>query len=206
VQYTVRSKGRAIGVTDLGFVCHDVHFRMGWFHPNEVGERLMPHVSALHAALRASNGEYDESIFTLDPRILEAEKPYEEALRRVEALELTLHREDGTRVKTENLAISDTELLVALNKCDDETFDEDDWRSYEELRDEDDPFELSTELDEMLAPRAFQPIEPWQPDERPSGDENVQLPRFQIYVHVVTPLDDAPVVADDEWWRKHGDW
>ena len=138
MQYTVRSRGRAIGVTDLGFVCHDVHFRMGWFHPNELGNRLMPHISALLPALRASNGEYDETVFTLDSQILHAEKPYEEALRRVEALELTLHREDGTRVETENLAISDTELLVALTKCDDEIFDEkkfdeDDWRSYEEL-------------------------------------------------------------------------
>lgn len=206
MQYTVRSKGRAIGMTDLGFVCVDAHHRMGWFHPNEFGNRLMPHISALLPALRASRGEYDETVFRLDSQILDAEEPYEEALRRVNALELTLHREDGTRVTTESLAISDTELLVALTKYDDEIFDEDDWRSYDELRDEDDPFELSTELDEMLAPRAFEPIEPWQPDERPSADENVELPRFQIYVHVVTPLEDSPTVADDEWWRKHGDW
>jgi len=57
-----------------------------------------------------------------------------------------------------------------------------------------------------LARPAFEPIEPWQPDEGPDTDENVELPRFRIYVYVVTPLDDAPVVADDEWWRKHGDW
>ena len=113
MQYTVRSRGRAIGVTDLGFVCHDVHFRMGWFHPNELGNRLMPHISALLPALRASQGEYDETVFTLDSQILHAEEPYEEALRRVDALELTLHREDGIRVETEDLAISDTELLVA---------------------------------------------------------------------------------------------
>jgi hypothetical protein len=58
----------------------------------------------------------------------------------------------------------------------------------------------------MFASPTFDPIEPWQPDERPDADENVELPRFQIYVHIVTPLEDWPTVADDEWWRKHGDW
>ena len=210
MQYTVRSKGRAIGVTDLGFICVDVHHRMGWFHPNELGERLMPHVSALHAALRASNGEYDESIFALDPQILEAEKPYEEALRRVEALELTLHREDGTRIETESVSISDTELLIALTERDEEIFDEkkfdeDDWRSWEELGDDDDPFDLSSEARAMFSSPTFDPIEPWQPEGDAADDENVELPRFQIYVHFVAPLDDAPVI-DDGWRRRDRDW
>src|SRR5690242_16968702 len=93
VQYTVRSKGRPIGVTDLGFVCTDVHHRMGWFYPNEYAKRVMPHISAVLPALRASRGTYDGVSFTLDPGILNAKEPYVEALRRVDALELTLHRE-----------------------------------------------------------------------------------------------------------------
>jgi hypothetical protein len=203
VQYTVRSKGRAIGVTDFGFVCHDVHHRMGWFHPNALGERLMTHVSALHVALRASNGKYDESIFRLDPEILGAEEPYMEALRRVDALELTLHREDGTRVQTESISISDTEMLIALCKDDEEMFDEEDWQSYEWLDDPDDPFELSADLDGMLASPTLEPIEAWQPED--DADENVEFPRFQIQVRVATPLGDSPVIADEDWWRKHGD-
>lgn len=210
MQYTVRSKGRTIGVTDLGFICVDVHQRMGWFHPNELGERLMPHVSALHAALWASNGKYDASIFTLDPQILESEKPYEEGLRRVEALELTLHREDGTRIETESVSISDTELLIALAERDEEifdekTFDEDDWRSWEEFGDDDDPFDLSSEARAMFSSPRFDPIEPWQPENDAANDENVELPRFQIYVHVVAPLDDAPAI-DDGRGRRDRDW
>jgi hypothetical protein len=200
VLYTVRSKGRAIGITDLGFVCVDVHHRMGWFHPNELGERVMPHISALLPALRASVGEYDESFFTLDSGILNAKEPYEEALRRVDALKLTFHREDGTRVETESLAISDTELLIALARRDDEIFDDADWLAYEDLSGDDGQFKLSAELDAMLAPPVFEPIEPWQSEET-SVVESVEFPRFQIYVEVATPLDDAPVVADDERWR-----
>ncbi len=202
MQYTVRSRGRAIGVTDLGFVCTDVHYRMGWFHPNAFGERVMPHISALYPALRASHGEYDPSIFKLDAQILDSDEPYQEALRRVEALKLTLHREDGTRVETEVLAISDTELLLALTRFDDEIFDDADSWALDGTSD-DATFTLSDVLEEMLAPPTFEPIEPWQPGEE-ADDENVEFPRFQIYVHVATPLDDAPVVADEEWWRRHG--
>lgn len=203
MQYTVRSKGRAIGVTDLGFVCVDLRHRMGWFHPNELGERVMPHISALFPALRASLGEYDGSVFMLDSQILDAERPCEEALRRVAALELTLHRQNGTRVETESLAISDTEVLLALTKGDDEIFDADDWNSYEGPSADDDTFDLSSDVRAMFAPPTFDPIEPWQPED--DADENVEFPRFQIYVEVATPLDDSPVVADEEWWRKHGD-
>jgi hypothetical protein len=129
-----------------------------------------------------------------------------EALRRVAALELTLHREDGTRVETESVSIWDTEMLLALTKDLDETFDEDDWRSYEELVDEDDPFDLNLEPQAMFSSPTFREIEPWQPEDDSSGGENGEFPRFQIYVEVVAPLDDARVI-DDDWWRRHDrDW
>ena len=206
MQYTVRSRGRPIGVTDLGFVCTNVHHRMGWFHPNEYGNRVMPHISALLPALRASLGEYDGVSFTLDPAILNAEEPYEEALRRVSDLELTLHRPDGSRVQAEYVAIQDVEQLLALPETELDEFGEDDWQWYDALSDDDDPLELNTDTDAMLATPGFDAVEPWQPEDDSDADENVQFPQFQIQVSLETPLDDNPVVADEEWWRKHDKW
>lgn len=208
MQYTVRSRGRPIGVTDLGFVCVSKSFRMGWFHPNDYGNRLMPHISALIPALRASRGTYDGVSFTLDPGILNAKDPYEEALRRVTELELTLtlHRADGSRVQTETVSIQDTDQLVALADKDLEEFEDDDSQWYDELRDEDDPFDLNTDLDAMLAPPGIDAVAPWEPEDESNADEQSQLPQFQIHVALEAPLDDNPVVADDEWSRKHDKW
>ena len=206
MQYTVRSKGRPIGVTDLGFVCTDVHHRMGWFHPNEYAKRVMPHISALLPALRASIGKYDGVSFTLDAGILNAKDPYEEAFRRVTALELTLHRADGSRVKTEDIAIQDVEQLLALPETNLDEFGEDDWQWYDELSDEDDPFKLDTDVDAMLTTPRVDPVEPWEPERNSDDDEDVDFPQFQIQVYLRTPLDDNPVIADDEWWRKHDKW
>ena len=206
MQYTVRSKGRPIGVTDLGFVCTDVHHRMGWFYPNEYAKRVMPHISALIPALRASLGEYDGVSFTLDPGILNAENPAEEAIRRVEALELTLHRADGSRIPTEDIGIKDVEQLLALPASDFEELEEDDWQWYDEFSDEDDPLDLDTDVDAMLAPPRVDPIEPWEPEADSDADEDVNFPQFQIQVWLKTPLDDNPVIADDAWWRKHDKW
>jgi hypothetical protein len=206
VQYTVRSRGRPIGVTDLGFVCTHVHYRMGWFYPNEYAKRVMPHISAVLPALRASLGTYDGVSFTLDPGILNAENPAEEAIRRVTALELTLHRPDGSRVPTEDIGIQDVEQLLALPETDLEEFGEDDWEWYDELDDEDDPFDLNTDLDEMLASPRIDAVEAWEPERESEADENVEFQQFQIQVRLKTPLDDNPVIADEEWWRKHDKW
>jgi len=190
----------------LGFVCTDVHRRMGWFYPNEYAKRVMPHISALLPALRASLGKYDGVSFTLDPGILSAENPAEEAIRRVAALELTLHRADGSRVPTEDIGIQDVEQLLALPRMNLDEFGEDDWQWYDALNDDDDPFELTTDLDEMLAPPRVDAVESWEPEQDSDVDENVEFPQFQIQVHLKTPLDDNPVIADEEWWRKHDKW
>ena len=41
VQYTVSSRGRPIGVTDLGFVPLSRRWRFGWFHPNSRGQEVL---------------------------------------------------------------------------------------------------------------------------------------------------------------------
>lgn len=161
---------------------------MGWFHPNEYGKRLMPHISALLPALRASRGEYDGVSFALDSGILNAEDPYTEALRRVNELELALHRPDGSRVQTGEVSIQDVDQLLALPEMDLEEFENDDWQWYDELRDDDDPLELSTDLDAMLAPPRFDAVAPWEPEDESDAGEKVQLPQFQIHVSLDAPL------------------
>src|SRR3954471_9088139 len=52
VRYTVWSRGRLIGETDLGFRRFMERIRCGWFRPNAEGERLMPLIAEPVQALR----------------------------------------------------------------------------------------------------------------------------------------------------------
>ena len=204
VQYTVTSRGRPIGVTDLGFPYVEGLGRMGWFHPNPDGERLMPVVASVSAASRAyaftigrrkvqdtsPEGQQRESMLLADVA---------EAYQHVGALELRLHREDGSVVPTECVSIQDTEELIAWANMDDAVRDGEAWKYGEALPDPlYDPLEdvLDEELDEAFggdADEGFEfeaddePIfgdgladcvEPWTPDDETS----VWLPRYQIYV------------------------
>lgn len=51
MRYTVWSRGRQLGETDLGFAFRYNGLRCGWFHPTECGDRLLPIATAVSPAL-----------------------------------------------------------------------------------------------------------------------------------------------------------
>src|SRR5690348_5235913 len=117
VRYTVSSRGRPIGHTDLAFARFPGPHRAGWFHPNADGERVMPVVTALHVALQASALRHaaERGQPRREPPLDEAlPSDLAEALQRVGELELTLHREDGSLVPTESVGLQDVEQLQVM--------------------------------------------------------------------------------------------
>ena len=136
--YIVCSRGIPIGTTDLAFVHLGGAHRMGWFHPNAEGERLMPVVTAMHRALHASTqfvGRPEGAPPTVPHRIVvDVGDDLERALIDVEALQLTLLADDGSPVPTTGITIADTLTLRELHGA--EAIPED----LENLEDEDLPW------------------------------------------------------------------
>lgn len=192
--YIVKSRGHTIGTTDLGFVRALPNSRMGWFRPNEAGECAMPAITsalpAVRAFLRSDTCTGHEGPI---PRSELAKSTDHadllEALHHVDALDLTLHHEDGTLIPTEDVGIQDTEQLLDLITLDDTMLGIDD-------PEVDDPEIVAAreEIDELLQERfgffgekgqAFDPAdadpldqrEPW----RGGGQANPRE-RYQIIV------------------------
>ena len=204
MQYTLSSRGLPIGVTDLGFVPISRRWRFGWFHPNSRGHELLPVVVPTVSEMpkhlqRNTLEENGNAIAHLDVMRAACFKALGEFFARVQALDLTLHLEDGTLVRTVNIGIQDTELLLALPDPP-LTEDEEEWMFEDEglwdIEDEE-PWEEDMKAwspDEELEaewPDIDEAIErfsdewrPWMPAEEPST-----FPRYQIYVEFV---DDLP--------------
>jgi hypothetical protein len=126
-------------------------------------------------------------------------KALNEFFERVQALDLTLHLEDGTLVPTESIGIQDTELLLAIP--DSPPVGEEDWTF-----DDEEPWDIEDE-----EPWDVEEVKAWSPDEEleaewPDIDEAIErfsdewrpcvseeepstFPRYQIYVEFV---DDLP--------------
>lgn len=170
--YTVCNFGVPIGTTDLGFHAVTPDHRMGEFHPNAEGERLMPIVTEAYAAINAD---------------LQAQRPTPSertraALAAAEAqLALTLHLPDGARLPVSMVSIRDVEQVVALNVPDDAEADG--------LLDDLSPEEreaLEREIGEMMeAWEEEHRLEPWEPGPAPR-----EVARYQLHVTV----DDGAIV------------
>lgn len=165
MQYTLWSRGRCLGQTDLGFVYRENGYRCGWFHPNDVGERLMPDATGVAPAMRTE--------FTIGPdETLHADVLA--AIDAEEALELELRGPHGMRIETESIGIIDTHYLLSIPNND--------------LIDEDEANKLTpeqeAEVEEMVAEwHAAHPEAAYLPDEEP------EFPRYQIQVHLVDDRD-----------------
>jgi hypothetical protein len=183
----VSSRGRPIGVTDLGFMRIEGLSRSGWFHPNEEGDRLMPTIATPLPSMRAyflrhARDECGNAI--LRPRLPQAElfADLAEALHHASALELAIHREDGSLVRTTDVGIQDTRWGRILTEADAEVVFADDLDAEaadldDELHDEgweamEDDFEVLT-ADEL----AEEEFETWL-----SEIAIAELPRYQIHV------------------------
>jgi len=194
VPYTVWSRGRLIGQTDLGFVPIIDRFRSGWFHPNAEGERSMPVIAAPLPAMRAylHRDQKDESGHSLVRPELHGSTLFAdlaEALQHLQSLELELRREDGTVVPTTDIGIQDTHQLQELAA---ETGSESEAESdVDEIDAEigaDSMFDADRSDDEALDPYLDEPWIDWTPDEL----EAPQFPRYQIHVHLVDDVSRRP--------------
>ena len=118
--YTVCSRGRPIGTTELDFVRIGGPHRMGFFRPNDEGERLIPLVAAPLPAMRermrrtAREPSETSSMSHEEATLLMAEM--HEAGEHERALALTLHRDDGTLVPTESISFRDTEAYLEVGE------------------------------------------------------------------------------------------
>jgi hypothetical protein len=196
VRYTVWSRGRLIGETDLGFIRLINESRSGWFHPNIEGERLMPVIASVLPAMRAylhrdAVDAAGESLVqpALNRSTLFADLA--EAFQHLSSLDLELRREDGSVVPTSDIGIQDTHQLLELAE---EVLDDVDalnWDADDELIESDfdlrDGPDVVSDADAVLQAieQLDDPVADWTPDDQPEST----FPRYQI--HVVLPLGDA---------------
>ena len=160
MRYTLWSRGRLLGETDLGFIYRQNGFRCGWLEPTALGERLMPAATGVPPALHA------ECLMESDAT---ARADLLSAIDQEEALELVLCGPDGAVIATEDIGIIDTHHLLALAES--------------ELGDED-----AAEVDEEAEIEA--PGEEWSADLEPASfeeasEEEREFPRYQIQIRLV---------------------
>ena len=224
MQYIISSRGRPIGTTELDFArlpsAAELGFahmldatRSGWFHPNSLGETLMPNVALQHQAVRAfvSRNVRADGESIVHPEFLGSSRfaDLAEAFHRVEAMELALHHADGTLIPTVQIGIQDTEQLRELGRWHalhaepdpgiDEEEDDAEWDldaelalagdlelpsgSWEPSSDEEDDFDL----DEIIerANESFRPAELLPEVRSAGGRSNDKARRLPRYqVHV----------------------
>jgi hypothetical protein len=185
VQYTISSRGRPIGTTELDFGRIDGSSRSGWFHPNALGEELMPTVALAIPAMRAylcrdMRDADGQPIVQQNLRRSSLFADLAEALHRVDAMELSLHRPNGSLIPTSLIGIQDTEQLRGLAGWQD-------WYPVGEVPSADEEWvqELARELEEPVWDRQESDDElldgavedGWAPDE-----EATNFPRYQVHL------------------------
>jgi hypothetical protein len=198
VRYTVWSRGRLIGETDLGYIRIINKCRSGSFHSNTEGERLMPVIASVLPAMRAYL--HRDAVDALgDPLVqpaLYGSKLFAdlaEAFENLRSLDLELRREDGSVVPTSDIGIQDTQQLLELAHLDDDGAEAGNGDA------DDDQFETTERYPQLgygvmhdaepseqtLGERVTAPCSAWTPDDL----QEPQFPRYQI--HVLLLRDDA---------------
>jgi hypothetical protein len=157
--YTVWSRGRLLGETELAHRPSLPGLRAGDFSPTEMGERLMPVMTGVGPALCALH-ELTEELKRRNPRVeVEEGGEWAPVVRRtteyadavsvtdeLQSLNLELRDSTNVIVRTEWISVQDTQRLVAMAREDMEQAGED--------------------------PLDGDVLEPWQPEP----------PRYQIMV------------------------
>ena len=170
MQYTIWSRGRLLGETDLGFIARENRFRTGWFHPNEMGERLMPAATGVSPAMRA---EYimghDE---TVHADLLEA-------IDLCDSLELELRGPNGKTIDTEHVFITDTHYLLSLADARDaDPYDEEDVKLTPEEEAEIEEFVAAWKAEHSEADQAV----------AESQATETEMPRYQVQVRLIDDM------------------
>lgn len=180
MSYTLWSRGRLLGKSDLGFRQTCPSCRGGEFIPTELGERLLPILSSLGPALFALEEATDDVLAANPDARYEDDWPppsvrnttaYADAMSlsdELDSLGLELRDDDGDVVETEDIAIADTEQWLATTEEDDD-LTLDDENLTEELK-------QAIEQEVAMMTEAFAEVEdePWLPAK--------EFARYQIFV------------------------
>lgn len=185
--YTLWSRGRLLGQTELAYRQAIPGLRAGDFFPNELGERLMPIIDGVGPALMALSDTTEAVLRTNPSAHREDDWPagvrqttqYADAMSitdELESLRLELRDSAGAVVETQHLWLRDTHRLIALGQAVED-------RLSEEMTDE-----MRAEIDEEVAEMLghLDPADEAMPWERDSDDdpddEAADWPRYQIFV------------------------
>lgn len=165
--YTLWSRGRLLGETDLGFVYRLNGFRCGWFFPTPIGERLMPMATGVAPALRVLCALGEDPTLRADFRA---------AMDQEVALELQLRGPDGEVVATHDIGVRDTHYLREVAAAELARFEAEEATGNKAL------LELEDSFDEPL------PFDPEMPaDDDLDDDDPPEHPRYQIQILLVDP-------------------
>lgn len=194
--YTIWSRGRLLGTSNLDYARSLPGLRAGDFEPTEVGERLLPIITGVGPALRglyrlvhaerASGRASDEDLGAGFPERIRKTTEYADAVsvgNELESLALELRDPDGAVVPTDSIAVQDTEYLLSLGREGGELYEEladDEALAASEMFGDDETFEEDEDVlhDIELLRDGFDDDEdddePWRPP-RP-------FPRYQLFI------------------------
>ena len=185
--YTVWSRGRLVGESDLGYVRWNSRVRSGDFFATPFGETVISLMMESSVALTELEKVMRESpageIDVTDPRWRTANADIEAAENRREGLALELRDANGTVIETEYVDIRDTYLILQMSE-ERQMLDERHADIFgEEMLDPELEADIEHDLALFEADGFFDDFEcePWRPDGEP------ELPRYQIHVSL---LDD----------------
>lgn len=193
MRYTLWSRGRLLGESDLGYVRSMPRHRMGDLITTPLGDRLLPIATGVSRAVVEATRPAMERRRNGEPLAQEASGGGEdadiaEAIVHAESLELELRGPDGRVIPTEWVDVRDTEFLLSLAR-EGEDFED-------PLADPDPEIQAAVEHDLALLDEWAEAREPdgfWR-DYDEDGDqpwvEPKSCPRYQIQVRL---LDDAAV-------------
>lgn len=201
--YTLWSRDRLLGESDLGFEEIFPRHRMGGFTPTELGVKLMPILTGVGRATRQLCRLVNSQRFGLRGRELEEalrtspeQADVAEAEAHFEALQLELRGPDGAIVPTEWIGIRDTEEIIAFGEMVAEQ------RALADLMNPEPPATLSDDERRELQERERieneeieAAVAQWEENDS-TLDANfawnaTPFPRYQIQVGLVTADDDG---------------
>jgi hypothetical protein len=126
--FTLWSRGRLLGETDLGFVQIYSNMRMGWFHPSPLGAQLMSVLTGTGPALRKVGrlmrnpirnamrqpSNDDDGEWPKDIRATTAYADLVSSVDELEALGIELRDPDGRTMEAEHIGIDDIEFKLSF--------------------------------------------------------------------------------------------
>ncbi|MEO5568679.1 MAG: hypothetical protein ABIR92_09310 [Gemmatimonadaceae bacterium] len=128
MSYTLWSRGRLLGHTDLGWVQVFENLRTGWFHPSPAGEKFMGVLTGTGPALMALSKMMRDPVRELARGVeTEPDADYPRDVRRtteyadlvsivdeLEVLQLELRDPEGKPVNVESMGVDDTHWKISL--------------------------------------------------------------------------------------------